>query len=148
MFYSQIFTSSRKFNLKFSCFFIKNLWLVLSSSSSGPENHKSLRWISTGYPSDEIRFVANERQTPPFLANDRRVYFLGLVFISLTGSGARRLLATNRISSGGYPANIHRRDLWFSGPGISVGESGRETRHNKSRIQILRIFYYNCIKYF
>ena len=39
-----------------------------------------------------IRFVA------PLLAKDRRV-----VFISLAGSGARRSLATNRISSGGYP---------------------------------------------
>ena len=57
-----------------------------------------------GYPPDEIRFVANERQVP-FLANDR--HFLGVVFIwfiSLTGS-SEALDATNRISSGGCPAN-------------------------------------------
>ena len=32
----------------------------------------------------------------------------GVVFISLTGSGARRSLVTNRISSGGYPVDIRR----------------------------------------
>ena len=30
----------------------------------GPENHKSLRWISAGYPLDLLRFVANERRDP------------------------------------------------------------------------------------
>ena len=30
-----------------------------------PENHKSLPWISAGYPLDEIRFVGNERRAPP-----------------------------------------------------------------------------------
>ena len=30
----------------------------------GLENHKSLRWIFTGYPPDLLRFVANERRDP------------------------------------------------------------------------------------
>ena len=62
---------------------------------SGPENHKSIRWISAGYPPDEIRFVAIERRAL-LLAKDKRA-FLSVVFISLAGSGARRSLATNRI---------------------------------------------------
>ena len=75
---------------------IRYKWLY---KPPGPENHKSLRWISAGYPSDEIRFVANERWTP-------------LQVNEMNTNGARRLLATNWISSGGYPP-----DLWFSGPG-------------------------------
>ena len=52
------------------------------------------------------------------------VHFLGVVFILLTRSGARRSLATNRRRSGGYPADIHRKDLWFSGPDIRRISSG------------------------
>ena len=37
----------------------------LSVYNTGPENHKSLRWISAGYPPPhDIRFVANERRAP------------------------------------------------------------------------------------
>ena len=32
-----------------------------------------IRWITAGYPPDEIWFVANERRAP-FLANDRRAF--------------------------------------------------------------------------
>ena len=45
--------------------------------SSGPENHKSLRWISTGYPPDLLRFVANERRDPVEIRPRRHGYTQG-----------------------------------------------------------------------
>ena len=55
------------------CVFARNIiHFILSSPfltfygrvTPGPENHKFLRWISTGYPTDLLRFVANERRDP------------------------------------------------------------------------------------
>ena len=66
---------------------------------SGPENHKSIRWISAGYPPDEIRFVAIERRAL-LLAIDKRA-FLSVVFISLA-------LDAHWPQIGSHPVDIRR----------------------------------------
>ena len=73
---------------------IRYKWLY---KPPGPENHKSLRWISAGYPSDEIRFVANLRRA--LLPANEMNTTLRNARLSLARSGARRSLALNRMRS-------------------------------------------------
>ena len=67
-----------------------------SDPDTGPGNHKSLRWISAGYPPEEIRFVANE-SLAPFLGNDRYPFPRCSVRISLTGRGGRSTLIGHKL---------------------------------------------------
>ena len=76
-----------------------------NSGKAGPENHKSLCWISSGYPPDEIRFVANERRAP-FLANDRRAFprcSVHLIDWKRRSTLIGHISYLIRVISGGYP---------------------------------------------
>ena len=67
--------------------------------------------------------MANERWAP-LLAKDRRA-FPSVVFILLAGSSARRSLAKNQISSGGYPTE----GFMIFRPWRCLGSQEERTQH-------------------
>ena len=77
---------------------------------------------SGGYPPDihRMRFDLWPMSVERRFQSMRWTLHLGNERLSFARNGARRSLATNRISSGGYPSDIHRRDLWFFGPGGKI----------------------------
>ena len=70
---------------------------------SGPDNHKSLRSISIIH---RIRSDLCPMSVERRFQSMRWTLHLGNASLTFARNGARRSLATNRISSGGYPEDI------------------------------------------
>ena len=80
----------------------------------GPENHKSLRWISAGYSSDIHRMRSDlwPMSVERLFQSMRWTLHLGNARLPLARSGARRSLSKNRRSSGGFPVEFRWISTW------------------------------------